>query len=112
MTMNAGSIAQVRVAGIVMFPGIARAYSKDATRRSLRAGASSTSVNSTVRVLPVPAFSRFFEAMGYSAVFYPSMGIKDYIVVTMLVIIAAILASVYPAIKALKMNPADALRTE
>ena len=53
-----------------------------------------------------------FEAMGFGAVFYPSMGIEDYIMVTILVVLTGILASVYPALKALKLNPADALRTE
>jgi ABC-type lipoprotein release transport system permease subunit len=53
-----------------------------------------------------------FEAMGYGAVFYPSMGLGVYIEVTIMVVLAAVLASVYPAWKALNLNPADALRTE
>lgn len=53
-----------------------------------------------------------FEAMGFGAIFYPSMGIQDYIMVTFMVILTGVLASVYPALKALKLNPADALRTE
>ena len=53
-----------------------------------------------------------FEAMGLGAVFYPSMGLEVYIEVTIMVVIAAVLSSVYPAWKALKLNPADALRSE
>jgi ABC-type antimicrobial peptide transport system permease subunit len=53
-----------------------------------------------------------FEAMGFGAVFYPSMGIHDYIMVTFLVVLTGVLSSVYPALKALKLNPAEALRTE
>jgi len=53
-----------------------------------------------------------FEAMGFGAIFYPSLGIEFYLEVTFLVIITGVLSSVYPAWKALKLNPADALRSE
>jgi len=53
-----------------------------------------------------------FEAIGYSAVFYPTMGIELYVMVTLMVVATAVLASLYPAWKAVKMNPAVALRTE
>jgi ABC-type antimicrobial peptide transport system permease subunit len=52
------------------------------------------------------------EAMGFSAVMYPSLTWDFYLMVGALVIITGLLASVYPAWKALKLNPADALRTE
>ena len=53
-----------------------------------------------------------FEAIGFGAVFYPKMGVEEFVGVTFLVVITAVLASVYPAWKALKLNPADALRME
>jgi len=52
------------------------------------------------------------EAMGFSAVMYPSLTLEFYIVVGILVVITGVAASAYPAWKALKLNPADALRTE
>ena len=52
------------------------------------------------------------EAMGFSAVMYPSLTWDFYLMVGALVIMTGLLASVYPAWKALKLNPADALRTE
>jgi len=52
------------------------------------------------------------EAWGYSAVLYPSLSWNFYLVVAFLVIFTGIAASAYPAWKALKLNPADALRTE
>lgn len=53
-----------------------------------------------------------FEAMGFAAVFYPTLGVDFYIEVTLLVVLTGVLSSVYPAWKALKLNPADALRSE
>jgi ABC-type antimicrobial peptide transport system permease subunit len=34
------------------------------------------------------------------------------VIVTLLIIITGILSAIYPALKALKLDPADALRTE
>jgi len=53
-----------------------------------------------------------FEAMGYASVVYPIVTIENYIRITLLVIFTGIIASLWPARKALKMNPAEALRTE
>jgi putative ABC transport system permease protein len=53
-----------------------------------------------------------FEAMGFGAVFYPSLNAEFYVLVTIMVILTGVLSSVYPAWKALKLNPAEALRTE
>ncbi len=53
-----------------------------------------------------------FEAMGFGAVFYPTLSVEFYLFVTFLVIVTGVLSAVYPALKALRMNPADALRTE
>ena len=51
------------------------------------------------------------ESVGYSAITYPSLEFVRYIQITIMVIITGILASIYPALKALKLNPAEAIRT-
>jgi putative ABC transport system permease protein len=53
-----------------------------------------------------------FEAIGFDSMIYPEMGPEYYIGITLLVIFAAILSSIYPAVKAVKLNPADAVRTD
>jgi len=51
------------------------------------------------------------ESVGYSAITYPSLEFIRYVQITIMVIITGILASIYPALKALKLDPAEALRT-
>lgn len=53
-----------------------------------------------------------FEAMGYSAHIYPTVPGTFFITVTILIILTGVVSSIYPAIKALQLDPADALRTE
>jgi len=53
-----------------------------------------------------------FEAMGFTSHIYPHIGNDFFILVTILIILTGILAAIYPALKALKLDPADALRTE
>jgi len=53
-----------------------------------------------------------FEALGYAALVYPVVTAANYMDITILVIITGIISSIWPARKALKLNPAEALRTE
>jgi len=45
-------------------------------------------------------------------VIYPEIGFDAVIVVTFLVILTGVIAAIYPARKAIKLKPADALRIE
>ncbi len=56
--------------------------------------------------------SEGMESLGFSAICYPSINDTFFINLTILVIITGILSAIYPAYKALKLNPADALRTD
>lgn len=60
-------------------------------------------------------FSRFsegFEALGYAAVVYPIVTFGNFVGVTFLVILTGIISSIWPARKALGLNPCEALRTD
>jgi ABC-type lipoprotein release transport system permease subunit len=53
-----------------------------------------------------------FEAVGYAAVVYPTLTAGNYFGIMALVIATGIVASIWPARKALGLNPVEALRTE
>ncbi len=52
------------------------------------------------------------EDMGYASIIFPVLEPGMVIVISILVILTGIIASIYPARKALKYNPADAIRID
>jgi putative ABC transport system permease protein len=57
-------------------------------------------------------FAEGYESFGFSALVYPRLYLDFYIAMTVLVIITAIISSIYPAKKALRFNPAAAIRED
>lgn len=57
-------------------------------------------------------YAEGMEAFGYSAHVFPEVSASFFIMMSVLVIITGILSSVYPAMKALRLNPVEAIRTE
>ncbi len=57
-------------------------------------------------------YAEGMEAFGYSAHIYPEITAGFFLLVTVLIIITGVASSVYPAMKALKLDPAEAIRTE
>lgn len=51
-----------------------------------------------------------YEDMGFSSSIYPSLDPSKYIDITIMVVVMAILAAIYPAIKALSLKPVEAIR--
>jgi len=51
-----------------------------------------------------------YEEMGMASIVYPFLSTAEYIQVFVMVIVMAILAAVYPAIKALRLKPVEAMR--
>ena len=57
-------------------------------------------------------YAEGFAALGYSADIYPQITAGFFGIVTVLIIVTGIISSIYPALKALKLNPVEAIRTE
>lgn len=63
------------------------------------------------RGIDLSDYSAGLEAIGYQSVLYPALYPSDYIRIVTGVLITALLASVYPAWKAIRMEPVEAIRT-
>lgn len=57
-------------------------------------------------------YSEGMEAFGYSAHLYPVIGAEFFVTLTVLIVITGIVSAIYPARKALNLNPVEALRGE
>ena len=57
-------------------------------------------------------YAEAMEAFGYSAHLYPQISTGFFIMATIMIILTGVISSVYPALKALKLNPVEAIRTE
>lgn len=51
-----------------------------------------------------------YDDVGFSSIVYPFLDNQSYLEVTYMVVIMAIVAAIYPAIKALKLKPVEAIR--
>lgn len=57
-------------------------------------------------------YAEGFEAYGYSAKVFPQIDLSFFLLITIMIIITGIASSVYPALKALKLRPVEAIRAE
>lgn len=55
-------------------------------------------------------FSEGLASYGFSSIIYPSLDQQNYMVVVVMCLITAILSAIYPALKALQLNPAESIR--
>jgi putative ABC transport system permease protein len=58
------------------------------------------------------SFAEGFEKIGYNPMLYPSLDFRFFINLTLMVVVTGIAASVYPALQALKLQVAEALRND
>jgi ABC-type antimicrobial peptide transport system permease subunit len=55
-------------------------------------------------------FTEGFESFGLSAEVFPTLGNEMYFTITIMVIITAVFSSVFPIVRAFKLEPATAIR--
>jgi ABC-type lipoprotein release transport system permease subunit len=53
-----------------------------------------------------------FEAIGFSPMIYPTIGWDSFFQLILLVVLTGVVASIYPARKAMNLNPSEALRID
>ena len=53
-----------------------------------------------------------YSSFGYSSFIYPKIDLATIALITLMVIFTGVFSAIYPALKALKLNPAEATRTE
>lgn len=58
----------------------------------------------------ISKFSEGLASYGFSAIIYPSLDNEKYVIVAVMCFITALLAAIYPAYKALQLNPSEAIR--
>lgn len=56
-------------------------------------------------------YSEGLESLGYGDILYPNLGAMDYAQIVIGVLVTALLASIYPAWKAIRYNPVEAIHT-
>jgi ABC-type lipoprotein release transport system permease subunit len=64
------------------------------------------------RPINLAAWAEAYKDLGYDPFVYTSLNTELLVNVTVMVLLTGILASLYPAYKALKQDPSEALRTE
>ncbi len=64
-----------------------------------------------VNGLDLSAYSEGLKEFGYSNILYPTIQVMDYVVIAISVGVTAIIAAIYPARKATKLKPVEALHT-
>lgn len=61
--------------------------------------------------IDLSAFAAGFSEWGLESILYPTLPINFYISITIMILLTAVASAVYPAVKAIRLKPANAIRT-
>jgi ABC-type lipoprotein release transport system permease subunit len=61
--------------------------------------------------IDLSAFTKGLTAWSLSPMLHPVLPISFYISITIMILITAVFSAIYPAVKAIKLKPAQAIRT-
>ena len=61
--------------------------------------------------IDLSSMAQGIESVGFSVVSYPKLDLYSYVEITIMVFITSVIASIYPAYKAVKLNPTEAIRS-
>jgi|WetSurMetagenome_2_1015567.scaffolds.fasta_scaffold00656_3 putative ABC transport system permease protein len=57
------------------------------------------------------AVAKGLSAMGYGSLVFPQISVSFYFILSMLIVVTGVISSIYPALRALSLEPAKAIRT-
>lgn len=60
--------------------------------------------------IDISMFSEGLASYGFSSIIYPALDNQKYAIIAVMCLITSLLAAIYPAYKALQLNPAEAIR--
>jgi putative ABC transport system permease protein len=64
------------------------------------------------RGIDLSIVAKGMESLGYESIVYPTITADYFIILTLMILITGVLSAIYPARKALKINPAEAIKME
>ena len=102
-------MSKARIFGMLMLETVLLTFTGGFTGILLGLGATYATME---KGIDLSDYAAGLEDMGYSSHIYPVVELETLVTIAILVLITGIAASVYPARKALKYNPAEAIRTE